>query len=221
MLYLIATPIGNLADITYRALTVIEQCDYLLCEDTRRSRILLSHYKLNKPLKSYHLFNEKSRLPQVLADLKEGKIIGLLSDAGTPCLADPGERLVAACHDNGLAVNPLPGPSAVLAALCSSGIEASRFQFVGFLPKKKGRLTRLLQEMLDYSGASICFETPHRIRATLQLFATLAPERLLFVGRELTKKFETHYRGTSTSILEQWGPTSPKGEFVVIVSPEE
>ena len=220
MLYLISTPIGNLSDFSARAISTIEMCDYLLCEDTRHSRILLSHYNLKKPLRSYHLFNEAERTKEVVEDLHNGLKIGLLSDAGTPCISDPGYKLVSTCRELDLEVCPIPGPCALIAALSSSGFSAMRFQFIGFLPKKKGKLSSLIQEALDFPGTSICYESPFRMKATLQALKNLAPTRPIFVAREITKKFEQYYRGTPESLLPIWEKAPPKGEFVLLISEE-
>lgn len=218
MLYLISTPIGNLGDFTFRAIKTIESCDYLLCEDTRRSKILLDHYELKKPLKSFHKFNEKGRLEGVLADLREGKTIGLLSDAGTPCIADPGFELVAKCRQEGLQVFSIPGASAIATALCASGFDASRFQFLGFLPKKTKALKEFLTEALNYSGTTVFFESPYRIKATLKVLDQLDCHRQIAVARELTKKFESYYFGTSKDLLELWKDKPPKGECILLIT---
>lgn len=218
MLYIVATPIGNLADFTFRALQTLQEVDYILCEDTRRTRILINHYKIDKPLKSYHKFNEAKKEEEILDDLRAGKKIALVSDAGTPCISDPGSRLVAACHAAQIPVNPIPGPSSVVATFSASGFDDAYFQFVGFLPKKKKELKELLSSFLIYHGATICFESPYRVRETLKLLATIAPTRLLFIGREITKKFETHYRGTAPELALLWKEKPPKGEIVLIIS---
>ncbi len=217
MLYLIATPIGNLADITVRALKTIEACDYLLCEDTRHSRRLLSHYDLRKPLKSYHKFSEAKREEEIIKDLKSGKTIGLLSDAGTPGIADPGVRLVKKCRELELEVYPIPGPCSPIVALVASGLDTTRFQFVGFLPRKKGKLTKILEEGLAYPGTTICFESPHRILKSLKLLAELDPEKQVVVARELTKKFEEYAKGTPAELLEKWKTSPPKGEIILML----
>ncbi len=217
MLFLISTPIGNLADFSFRAISTIESCDYLLCEDTRRSHILLNHYNLKKPLKSFHLFNERNRTEEVIADLKGGMTIGLLSDAGTPCISDPGFQLVHLCRELDLDVVPIPGACALIAALAASGLDATCFQFIGFLPKKKGKRTAL-EEALAYPGTTVCYESPFRMKATLQQLAALDPERKIVIGREITKKFEQFYRGTPSSLLPLWEKEPPKGEFVLMIS---
>ncbi|NGX54620.1 MAG: Ribosomal RNA small subunit methyltransferase I [Chlamydiae bacterium] len=217
MLYLIATPIGNLADITVRGLKTIEECDYLLCEDTRHSRRLLSHYDLRKPLKSYHKFNEAKREEEIIKDLKSGITIGLLSDAGTPGISDPGGRLVKKCRELALEVCAIPGPCSPIVALVASGLDTTRFQFVGFLPRKKGKLTKILEESLAYPGTTICFESPHRILKSLKVLGDLAPDRKVVVARELTKKFEEYAQGTATELLEKWKTSPPKGEIILMI----
>lgn len=218
MLYLIATPIGNLADFSFRALSTIEKCDYLLCEDTRHSGILLAHYKLKKPLKSYHLFNEERRSKEVIEDLQNGMTVGLLSDAGTPGISDPGYLLVKQCRDLDLPITPIPGACAAITALSVSGFDTMRFQFIGFLPKKKGKLKTLFEEVLAFPGTSICYESPYRVKATLKVLVECAPERELFIARELTKKFEQYYRGKASDLLPIWEKAPPKGEFVLLIS---
>ncbi len=218
LLYLIATPIGNLGDFSHRALEVISSCDYLLCEDTRRTRILLKHYEISKPLKSFHLHNERGKAKPVLDDLKRGKTIGLVSDAGTPTISDPGYRLVAACYEEELDVCPIPGASAPLAALSASGLPTDRFQFVGFLPRKKGKLTRLFEEALAYPGTTICFESPFRVGKALTLLAEIDPDCMVVVAREITKKFETFYRGRAEELATLWVETPPKGEIVILIA---
>lgn len=218
MLFLISTPIGNLKDITFRALEVLASCNYLLCEDTRRTRILLSHYEIKTPLKSFHLFNEASKEKGVITDLKNGFSIGLVSDAGTPGISDPGERLVKKCRSEGIEVSPIPGPSALIAALSASGLSSSRFQFFGFLPRKKGKLRRTLEEILLYPGTTICYESPHRVLTTLKFISEIDPNRICTTAREITKKFEDFQRGTALEIFDFFSHKTPRGEFVLLIS---
>jgi 16S rRNA (cytidine1402-2'-O)-methyltransferase len=218
MLYLIATPIGNLGDITYRAVQVMQQCDYILCEDTRRSRILLNHYGISKPLKSYFRFNEKKREQEVLADLKNGKTIALISDAGTPGICDPGMNLVNSCREANLKLSVLPGPFSGVVALTLSGSSTEQFQFLGFLPKKKKLLSQILSDAFNYPGSSICFETPHRLLKTLQLIHQLSPTQPLCVARELSKTFEECLYGPAERLINHFTHTPPRGEMVLIVS---
>lgn len=218
MLYLVATPIGNLADMTYRAVEVLKSCDYILCEDTRHSLPLLKRYEIQKPLRSLHKFNEAAREEQVLADLREGKIVGLISDAGTPGIADPGSRMVVRCVEEGLDVQAVPGPCAAIVALTASGLDTERFQFVGFLPKKKGELKMLLGEVLNYRGTTVCYESPHRIEESLREIAEIAPTRKIVIARELTKRFEEFLRGTAGELLGMLEGRSLKGEITLLVS---
>ncbi len=215
-LYIVSTPIGNLQDITLRALDILKTVDYILCEDTRHSIILLKAHGLCTPLKSYHLFNERARMDEILKDLGEEKSIALISDAGTPVLCDPGARIVQAAHDAGHNVQVIPGASALTAAAALAGIEAP-FQFIGFLPRTQGRLQRTLEEMLAYKGNSIAYESPQRLLKTLKLLHLLAPEHKVIVARELTKHFEQLHRGTPAELLAYWKERSVKGECVVII----
>jgi 16S rRNA (cytidine1402-2'-O)-methyltransferase len=217
MLLLIATPIGNLKDITLRALEMIAACDYLLCEDTRRTRILLEHYQIKVPLKSFHLFNESAKESRIIDDLNTGKTIGLVSDAGTPGISDPGERLIAKCRDLIIPVVPIPGPCAAIAALSASGLSTNRFQFFGFLPRKKGKLKKLLSEILSYEGTSICYESPYRLPDTLKILASLDPQRECVIAREITKKFETFQKGSAAELLSHFSVERPKGEIVFMI----
>ncbi|MCE5317651.1 MAG: 16S rRNA (cytidine(1402)-2'-O)-methyltransferase [Parachlamydia sp.] len=216
MLYLVATPIGNLGDITYRAVEILKSCDYILCEDTRHSLPLLRRYEIQKPLKSLHKFNEAAREEQVLVDLREGKTIGLISDAGTPGIADPGSRMVLRCVEEGLGVQAIPGPCAVIVGLTASGLDTERFQFVGFLPKKKGELRMMLGQVLAYRGTSVCYESPHRVEDTLKEIEEMAPGRKIVIARELTKKFEEYLRGTAVELLGKVGKI--KGEVTLLIS---
>lgn len=216
MLFLIATPIGNLSDITLRALEILKECEYILCEDTRRSRILLNHFDIKKPLKSYHTFNEISKLKSIIEDLKDEKKIGLISDAGTPLINDPGEKIVRSCIENNIEIRTIPGPSSVFAALVVSGFSTDRFQFVGFIPKKPGQKKSFLQECLLYPGTTICFESPYRLAKTLAKLGEIDSEKEVFIARELTKKFETHYRGKAIELALYFTAHPPKGEIVLV-----
>jgi len=218
MLYLIATPIGNLGDITFRAIETLKSCDYILCEDTRHSLSLLRHYAIHKPLMSYHKFNEETQIPQIIRDLKDGKQIGLISDAGTPGISDPGSRLVQKCIDENLQFFALPGACAAIQAVTCSGLSTERFQFWGFLPRQNSELKQDLQNILLYSGTTICYESPHRLLNTLQLVSELAPDHPLAVARELTKKFEEIKRGTAQELLAYWKDMPLKGEIVLLFS---
>ncbi len=212
MLYLVASPIGNLGDLSFRAVEILGSVDAILCEDTRHSLKLLNHYKIKKPLHSYHKFNEAKKEQIILDLLSEGKELALLSDAGTPGISDPGQRLVAACQKQGLPVTLIPGPCALIQALVLSGFSTEPFQFLGFLPRRSGRLQRTLEEMLAYQGTSIAYESPHRLHKTLALLDKINPNCQIAVARELTKKFEEIRWGTPKEIGEV------KGECVLLLS---
>jgi 16S rRNA (cytidine1402-2'-O)-methyltransferase len=214
MLYLVATPLGNLKDITLRALEVLKGCEYILCEDTRHSRILLDEYQIEKPLKSFHQFNEKGMEDKVIADLKEGKEVALISDAGTPGICDPGEALVQRCYAENLPFTSLPGPSAWVMALSLCPFSKDHVQFIGFLPKKEEQRKRILASTLTSSATTIFYESPHRLVDSLQV---LQPGRKACVMRELTKKFEEHRLGTAAELANHYEKNPPKGEIVVIV----
>ncbi len=215
MLYLIATPIGNLADISKRALETLEQSDLILCEDTRRSSILLNHYHIKKPLLSYHKFNEKKELQKILDRLQEGANISLISDAGTPCIQDPGHILVSACIEHEIPITTIGGSCSPIQALLLSGFSTERFQFIGFLPQSPKTLCK---EILSYPGTSILFESPHRLIKTLKFFETLDPKRNIAIVREMTKTFEETLRGSISDIIKKIENHSIKGEIVLVIA---
>ena len=219
MLYLIATPIGNLSDITLRAIETLNSCDYILCEDTRHIRIFLNHYQIEKPLKSYHKFNESFRAESVLEDLEAGKQICLISDAGTPGICDPGADLVKSCIARNLSITMIPGPCAAIQSLCCSGLPTDKFQFFGFLPRKENELRRELQIIFAYQGTTICYESPHRLLDVLKIIQSMQPQRELVVARELTKKYEEIVRGSAETLLKHWEGAEPKGEIVLLFAP--
>lgn len=221
MLYLVATPIGNLNDITLRALDTLKTCNYVLCEDTRHSKPLLIHFKIDKPLKSFHKFNEALKENSIISDLKSGMLIALISDAGTPGISDPGTKLVQRCVAEGISVTAIPGPCAAIVALSCSGFNTTRFQFYGFLPRKVGELKSTLQEILTYPGTTICYESPHRIKQVLKVIQNLAPSRPIGIARELTKKFEEILRGTAEELLLHGETHLLKGEIVLLISEEK
>ncbi len=190
MLYLISTPIGNLGDITFRAISTLKSCDYILCEDTRKSRILLDHYDIKKKLVSFHKFKEKTEEDNIIQDLIEGKDIALISDAGTPVISDPGEYLIKRCIKEKIKYTHIPGPCSLISAYVVSGINAEKFQFIGFLPKKGSEKENFLKEAMYYPGATVCFDTPHRIIDTLKVINKLDGKRNIFIAREITKIFE-------------------------------
>lgn len=216
-LYIIPTPIGNLADITRRAVEVLQQIDNLLAEDTRKSGYLLQHLGIQKKMISFHQANEHKRISQVISLLKEGKRVGLVTDAGTPGISDPGYLLVRACLDERIEIECLPGPVAFIPALVLSGFATDRFCFEGFLPHKKGRLTRI-QEFIEEKRTLILYESPHRLLKTLgQLCEFLQSDRNISVSRELTKKFEETIRGTTSEVLSHFENHPVKGEFVIVI----
>lgn len=221
MLYLIATPIGNLADITLRALEILKTCSLVLCEDTRVSKTLLEHYHIEKPLESFHQFSEAAKEEKILKRLQAGEIICLISDAGTPTISDPGFRLVRCCREKQIPVSSIPGPCAAVVALSGSGLETERFQFIGFLPKKKGELKKTLTETLHYSGTTICYESPERLLNTLNTLQMLAPLRELVVAREITKRFEEWQRGTAEELISYYSSHPLKGEIVLLIGQDK
>lgn len=217
MLYLVATPIGNLEDITLRALKVLKSCDYILAEDTRKAKILLNHFQIEKKCKSFQKFSEKKQEAEILGDLKNGKEIALLSDAGTPLISDPGESLVQACVEKGLALTALPGACSVINALVLSGLAAAPFQFKGFLSKKTNELKKELMQMLFFQGTSIAFESPHRLMETLKMIDQLDPKRKVAVAREMTKMFEESISGTAEKLIRHFAENPLKGEIVLLI----
>ena len=219
MLYLVSTPIGHLQDITRRALDVLSRVDLILCEDTRRSSILLGAYEIQKPLVSFHKFNEAKSREKILTDLLGGKEIALISDAGTPCINDPGADLVRACIKAGVAFTAIPGPCSIIQALVLSGFDSSLFQFVGFFPKKGGR--EFFKKVLHYPGTSIGFESPERVVKTLKMVGELDAERKIAVVREMTKTFEECRRGKPFELMEHFEKTAPRGEIVMLLEKRE
>lgn len=216
-LYLVPSPIGNLGDITYRAVEVLRSVDAILCEDTRTSSVLLNHYNIHKPLYPHHQHNEHKTLEKVLEELQAGKKLALLTDAGTPAISDPGFLLVRECVRQGIEVECLPGASAVLPALVQSGLPASSFCFEGFPPQKKGRQT-FFKKLAEEDRTIILYESPHRLVKTLREMAEhLGAERSAAVCRELTKMFEETRRGTLAELAAHYEATPPKGEIVVVV----
>ena len=215
-LFLVATPIGNLEDITYRAVKVLNSVDLIAAEDTRKTKILLDHYNINKPMTSYYSYNEKARTPQLIEKLLAGQSIALVSDAGTPGISDPAFHIVQQALENGISIIPIPGPTAFISALIVSGLPTDRFVFEGFLPLKKGRKTKLESLKLE-SRTIILYESPHRIRKTLTEIQNYFGNRNVVVARELTKKFEEIVRGPIQLILSELEKKEPRGEYVVII----
>lgn len=216
-LFIVATPIGNLQDITLRALETLKTVDLIACEDTRMTKRLLDEYQITTQTISYHQHSKVGKIDFIIAKLKEGKNVALVSDAGTPGISDPGGLLVKAAWQEGIKVESVPGPSALTAALSVSGLPTDRFLFLGFLPHKKGRET-LIRQIADSPVTVIFYESVHRIEKALQQLIAAGIDREIVVARELTKKFETVYRGSVQAVLENLTADQVKGEFVVIVS---
>lgn len=216
-LYLIPTPIGNLEDITLRAIRILKEVDLILAEDTRTSRVLLNHLGIDKRMLSHHQHNEHQSTPEVVRMLKAGQTVALISDAGTPGISDPGFLLVRESIKEGVEVECLPGPTAFVPALVISGLPTDRFLFEGFLPPKKGRQTRL-KAIAEMEMTVILYESPHKILKTLeQLKEFCGPLRMVSVSRELTKMFEETRRGTLEELVQHFSTVEPRGEFVVIL----
>lgn len=218
MLFLIPTPIGNLGDITHRALEVLRSVDVIACEDTRHSGNLLRHFAIQKPLVSYHEHNEARRTAELIEQLVAGKKIAVITDAGMPGISDPGHRLLRACQQRGVPYTILPGPSAVLTALIGSGFDAACFFYGGFLPVKSGGRERELRAAAERAETSVFFESPHRLVKTLAAAVTLLGARPICVARELTKTFEEYRRGTAADLLAHYTAHPPKGEIVIVIA---
>ncbi len=216
-LYLVATPIGNLEDITLRALRVLKECDVIAAEDTRRTGQLLKHFEISKPLISYFQFNEARRSEQIIERLKRGEKVALVTDAGTPGVSDPGERVVRAAISAGLRVEPVPGPCALIAALTASGLSTDEFHFIGFLPHKSGQRRAQLERLKGLAATLALYESPYRIEKLLGELKEHFPDRQVVLARELTKKFEEFLRGTPAQVAAEIGSRALKGEFVVLV----
>lgn len=218
MLYVVATPIGNLGDITSRALDVLKSVDLIAAEDTRHSGILLKHFGIKKPLISYHEHNEAMRTAELAERLMRSQNVALITDAGTPGLSDPGLRLIRECIQRELPFTVIPGPSSILTALLGSGFSTEKFSFRGFLPVKSGRRERELRAAGERDETVIFFESPYRLSKTLAACTDLMPDRQLCVARELTKKFEEFRRGTAGELLAHYEAHPPKGEIVLVIS---
>ena len=219
-LYLVPTPIGNLEDITLRAIRILGEVDGILAEDTRNSGQLLKHLNISKPLYSHHAHNEHTGVPGVIKMLKEGKSLALISDAGTPGISDPGYLLVKACVDNGIEVESLPGATAFVPALVNSGFPTDRFVYEGFLPHKKGRQTRW-KALAEEERTIVLYESPHRlVKALEQIIEFISPERQVMVGRELSKIHEQMVRGNATEVLAYFTahPDKVRGEIVIVIA---
>ncbi|MBU4369740.1 16S rRNA (cytidine(1402)-2'-O)-methyltransferase [Patescibacteria group bacterium] len=220
MLYIIATPIGNLKDITLQALEILKSVDLILCEDTRKTSRLCAHYQIKKPLLNYHQHSKVNKVNQIFKLLEQGKNLALVSDAGTPGISDPGNKLVEMAQKkfNDLKIIPIPGPSAVTTALSVCGFPADKFIFLGFCPQKRGR-KKFFQQIVQATYTVVFYESPHRILKTLtelNEFLKLDNQQI-FVGREMTKKFETIYRGNIGQVLDSIKKDKLKGEFTIVV----
>lgn len=217
VLYVVPTPIGNLEDITIRALRVLKECDLILAEDTRHTGQLLKHFELKKPMLSYHKFNEAARKDHVLDRLKQGEQLALVTDAGTPGISDPGQRIVIKTITEGFRVEPLPGACALTTALSASGLPTDEFHFVGFLDRKSARRRRKLEACLEIPGTLVLYESPHRIEKLLEELNDIMPDRNVVLARELTKKFEQWTRGSASELWARRSSIKVKGEFVVLI----
>ncbi len=219
-LFVVATPLGNLSDITYRAVETLKSVDFIAAEDTRTSSVLLKHYGISKPMLSFHSHSGASRSQEIVGRLSGGATAALITDAGTPGISDPGYVLVRDAIDAGIEVIPIPGPTALIAALSSSGLRMDRFLFEGFLPLKKGRQKKL-QSLASETRTIIFYESPHRIEKTLRELAGPFGDRRCVVARELTKIHETFYRGTLSEVSGTIGSGEKRGEFVIVVEGAE
>jgi len=219
--YLVGTPIGNLADLTFRARGILATVDLIACEDTRHSMPLLHHYGIRKPLVSLHEHNEAGRTAQLLEEVRAGRSVAVISDAGMPLISDPGQRLLHEIRRAGIPFEVIPGPSAPITALVGSGLPATEFHFGGFLPVKGGQRRRTLESALALPETSVFFESPHRLLGTLALIASLAPERQICVARELTKKFQEFHTATAAACLAHYESRSIKGEITLVIAGTE
>ncbi len=218
-LFLVGTPIGNMEDITLRALRVLREADLVAAEDTRRARKLLSRYDIHVAVASYHAHNEREKAEAIAGEVEAGRKVALVSDAGMPGVADPGFRVVEECARRGLKVEVVPGPSSLTASLALSGMPLRSFRYDGFVPRKRGERRSRLSDLLREGEALVFYEAPHRLLETLKDLAELAPQRRVVVARELTKLHEEVLRGTASQVLEEFAQREPRGEFVIIVGP--
>ncbi len=221
MLTLVPSPVGNLEDITLRALRLLREADLIAAEDTRHASILLKHHGISRPMLSLHEHNEAQRSGEIAQRLAAGENIALLTDAGMPGISDPGYRMVRACLERGLEFTVLPGPSSILPALVGSGLPLHEFYFGGFLPVKSGRRKAALEAALARGETSIFFESPHRIARSLAVLAELAPERPVCVARELSKKFEEYWRGSAAELSARAEKQPPRGEICLLVAGQQ
>lgn len=218
-LYLVATPIGNLEDITLRALRVLKEADLIACEDTRQTRKLLQHYGIAKELTSYHAHNELTRAPELIIQLEQGARVALVSDAGTPIVSDPGHRLVVLCLRHHIPVVPIPGPSAFVAALTASGLPTEEFLFVGFLPSRAGARRKKIEELRTEPRTLVLYEAPHRLEEALSDAAEILGPRAAVIAREVTKIHEEFLRGTLAELRDAARARTPRGEITLLIGP--
>ncbi len=217
-LYIVSTPIGNLEDLTYRAHRILQEVHIIAAEDTRHTQKLCGHYGIETTLTSYHDFNKEEKTPVLLEKIREGQSIALVSDAGTPLISDPGYYLLTRAIAENIRIIPIPGPSAILTALAASGLPTDAFRYEGFLPKKSGARSRVLQTLAEEPRTIILFETPHRIKATLGEIQEIFGTRQLVVARELTKTYEEIIRGSAEEILGRYQTKNPKGEMTLVIA---
>ena len=220
-LYIVPTPIGNLGDISARALDILKSADVVACEDSRVTGKLLKHFSISTPLKSYHEHNSQAQLPGIIKSIEDGAAVALVSDAGTPLVSDPGYRLVAACHEQGIRVTPVPGACAAITALSAAGLASDQFLFCGFLPAKPGARQKAIESLIDQSATLIFYETGPRLAATLEDCGRIMGNRPATVARELTKLYEEVVQDTLFELAERYKDDQPKGEIVLLIGGEK
>jgi len=220
-LYLVATPIGNLEDITYRAVKILQKVDIIAAEDTRKSGILLDKFDINTPMLSYHKFNEKERAGVLTDRIKAGEDVAVISDAGTPGISDPAREIVKKSVELGIKIIPIPGPSAAISALAASGLESTTFSFYGFLPKTENKIIKILENVKFREETSVFYESPRRVCDTLNIIKQVMNNREVVVAKELTKIYEHFFHGTVEAVLEMLNEDNLKGEFVIMISGSE
>ena len=218
ILYLCATPIGNLEDMTYRCVRILKEVDLIAAEDTRNSLKLLNHFEINTPMTSYHEFNKIEKAKKLIEQLLAGKDIAVITDAGTPGISDPGEELVAMCYEEGIEVRTIPGAAACITAITSSGQSCRRFSFEAFLPKDKKERNRVLQEMTEETRTMVVYESPHHLKATLSELQDVLGNREITLCRELTKKYEEKQKTTLQEAIAYYQEHDPKGEYVLVIA---
>ena len=220
MLYLVATPIGNMEDMTYRAVRILGEVDLIACEDTRTSRKLLDHFDIKTPTTSYHEFNKIEKAQVLLSKLRDGADIAVITDAGTPGISDPGEELVRMCYEDGIEVTSVPGATASVVAVTSSGQPCRRFAFEAFLPRDKKERRLILEELVTETRTIVLYEAPHHLRGTLKELLDALGDRSVTLCRELTKKFEEHQKTTLSEALSYYEEKEPRGEYVLVIAPK-